>query len=129
MLTTGKRLSAEQRRLIRLHGALDAAGRDQLLAFAEFLVERHGGDRASQPRPVPEPKQLPRPEGESVVAAIKRLSASYFMLDTTTLFNETSALMSAHLLQGRPAAEVIDELESLFEQCYRKLLSESGQFS
>jgi hypothetical protein len=55
-----------------------------------------------------------RPAEESVVAAIKRLRRTYPMLDGGSLLNETSALMAAHVLQGRPAAEVIDALEALF---------------
>jgi hypothetical protein len=45
---------------------------------------------------------MPRPSQESVVAAIKRLSKTYEMLDRGPMLNETSALMSAHVLQGRP---------------------------
>jgi hypothetical protein len=66
-----------------------------------------------------EPQLQPRPESESVVAAIKRLTGSYPMLEKQALFSKTSELMSAHLLQGRDAEEIIDELESVFHKHYR----------
>jgi hypothetical protein len=52
---------------------------------------------------------------------MKRLSATYHMLDKSKLLNETSALMAQHVMQGRPAHEVIDELEVVFELHYRRL--------
>ena len=83
-----------------------------LLDYAEFLLARYGA------APVAEPalRDLPRPPNESVVAAIKRLRASYPMLDATKLLNETSVLMSEHVLRGRAAVEVIDALEQLFRR-------------
>jgi hypothetical protein len=117
-------LPPEQRRLLKLFGALSAADREALLAFAEFLVARRS------PEPIPdeapsEPKAIPRPEEESVIAAIRRLSETYFMLDRGTMLNETSSLMAAHVMQGRPAPEVIDELEDLFAGRYETYLSQS----
>ena len=44
------------------------------------------------------------------------------MLDKAAMLNETSMLMTQHIMHGRAAADVIDELEDLFEQQYRKLL-------
>lgn len=40
------------------------------------------------------------------------------MLEKDVLLDDTSVLMSAHILQGRAAAEVIDDLEILFEETY-----------
>ena len=68
-----------------------------------------------------EPKEIPRPREESVVAAIRRLSETYYMIDKSVLLSETSGLMSAHIMQGRPAEAVIDELEALFSNHYEKL--------
>ena len=94
--------------------------REQLLAFAEFLLQR---GTTTGPAEAIEPQPIPRPDQETVVAAIRRLSATYSMLDRKALLNETSSLMSAHVLQGRPAVEVIDELEALFEARYRTFRS------
>jgi len=72
--------------------------------------------------PLAEPDPAPRPAGESLIAAIKRLRAGYPMLNTEALLNDVSALMAQHTLQGRPADEVIDDLEALFDTHYRKRL-------
>ncbi|MBK1721629.1 hypothetical protein CKO23_05095 [Thiocystis violacea] len=118
--------SADERQLVKRFRGLSGADRETLLAFADFLIQRAKTQNAQTPgvqqTPPPveprEPKPEPRPEKESVVGAIKRLSKTYDMLDRDALLNETSALMSAHVLQGRRAPEVIDELESVFARHY-----------
>jgi hypothetical protein len=108
----------DEQRLTRLFRALDEADRRTLLAFAEFLAA--GGRPVAAPPapPPPGPVALPRPAQESVIAAIRRLSATYPMLDRGPMLNATAALMSAHVLQGREAALVIDDLEALFLRRY-----------
>jgi hypothetical protein len=106
-------MSSDEKRLRRLFQSLPQVERDTLLAFAEFLASRVETEVVAQ-----EPLAISRPPTESVVAAIKRLSATYPMLDKATMLNDTSALMSQHVLTGRPAAEVIDELEALFAKHY-----------
>ena len=105
--------------LLETFDRLDAQGRQSLLDFAAFLAERHALPPTEQG--LPEPALLPRPDNESVVKAIKRLSASYSMLDRSSIFHPSSALMTEHIMHGRPAAEVIDDLERLFEREYQKL--------
>lgn len=117
-----RQLSAEQRQLLRWFGSLGDSGRASLLAFAEFLATREEPCDSCK-AVLAEPKAIPRPKDESVVAAIKRLSASYFMLDTQAMLNDTASLMSAHILQGRPAIQVIDDLEALFLDHYRRYRS------
>ncbi|OUD15547.1 hypothetical protein [Thioflexithrix psekupsensis] len=104
-------------RLHHLASALPAAEQAMLLAFAEFL---HARTAAAVPCPAPSPTPLaiPRPAQESVVKAIKRLSQTYPMLDKSALLNEASQLLSQHVLQGRSASDVIDELEVLFQRRY-----------
>lgn len=103
-----------QSRLARLFTHLPEAQQEQLIEFAEFLAERY-----PEPNPTsPEPIEIARPENETVVSAMKRLRQSYPMLDPEKLLHETSALMNAHLLQGKPAEEIIDELERVFQQHY-----------
>jgi len=106
-----------EKRLVKLFKALPEAERQTLLQFAEFLAERTAGQQPA----MPEPKDIPRPEDESVIKAMRRLSATYHMLDKSRMLNETSSLMAEHVMGGRPAVEVIDELEILFERHYRKL--------
>ena len=57
-----------------------------------------------------------------MVNAIKRLRASYFMLNADDLLNETSSLMAQFMIQGRAADDVIDELEQVFDSHYKKYL-------
>lgn len=109
---------SEEKRLIRLFRDLPEADRGTLLAFAEFLAGRAGiGAEVATPA---EPLDLPRPEQESVVKAIKRLTATYPMLDRGKLLHETSGCMTRHLLHGVPAGEAIDELEAVFAAHYRR---------
>jgi hypothetical protein len=112
--------TAELRRLRRIFRSLAADDRTSLLAFAEFLAARRASAPVDPqpPEPIPEPVARPRPEGESVIAAIRRLSATYAMLDRGAMLNETSALMSAHVLQGQGATQTIDALEALFLRHY-----------
>jgi hypothetical protein len=116
-------LTAEQRRLVTLLGRMGDEDRRTLLAFAEFLA---GRAEALAPDPAPaapeRPRDIPRPEGESVVAAIRRLSETYFMLERRQMLDRTASLMAAHVIQGRPARDVVDELESVFEEHYRSYL-------
>lgn len=108
-------MTQHERRLLALYQGLPDAVRAQLLDFAEFLMARHGA------RAVEAPKDIPRPANETVIAAVKRLSATYSMVDRDRILHETSALVSAHLLQGKPAADVIDELERVFRRQYERL--------
>ena len=112
-MLTPEPASVDERRLKRLFRSLGEADRRTLLAFAEFLAA--GGAPAAPPG---EPVPLPRPGQETVIAAIRRLSRTYPMLDRGPLLNATAARMSAHVLQGRDAAAVIDELEALFLRHY-----------
>ncbi len=110
-------MNNEEKKLRKLYRDLAEAERDMLLAFAEFLAGRSEGVAA----PVPEPALIAPKENESVVAALKRLSASYPMLDKGKMLNETSVLMSQHVLQGRDKDEVIAELEVVFKRQYEIL--------
>jgi hypothetical protein len=100
---------------------MDERDRETLLALAEFLGSRGSPPESAGPK---EPKPEPRPPGESVVGAIKRLSRTYYMLDRSAMLNETSSLMAAHVVNGRPAAEVVGELEAMFERYYSKYRDE-----
>lgn len=128
MLLPKQKLSGDTRKLVKLYLALCEQDKLSLLAFAEFLVERAGEpDQPGQVEIALEPVPLPRPEGESVVAAIKRLTTSYHMLEKSELLTETSSLMTAHIMQGRVAADVIDDLEALFSRHYRELVAKKNE--
>lgn len=103
--------------LLAAFNRLPQAQREMLLDYAAFLVERHGVDPASL-----KPAAIARPESESVIAALKRLRATYPMLDASKLLTESSELMSQHLTEGREAVEVIDEFEVLFARYYQRFI-------
>ena len=106
-----------EKRLLSLVRQLPKAQAEQLLEFAEFLAGRHAPvETATEPLPIP------RPAEENVIKAVKRLSATYPMLDRVKLLDEASHLMTQHVIQGRAAAEVIDELEVLFRRHYENFL-------
>lgn len=110
-------VKAGEKKLLELFRALPAPERATLLDFAAFLASR----AASQPGEISEPKPLPRPAEETVVRAIRRLMETYHMLDRGKLLNETAHYVTQHVIHGRPADQVIEELEKMFEGHYREL--------
>ncbi len=115
-------ISGREKKMLQLFRKLNREQQESVQAFAEFLLSRTEDNDAVQEE-IPEPQPIPRPEEESVVKAIKRLTATYPMIDRQSILNQTSALMAQHIMQGRAAAEVIDELEVIFRTHYEKLLS------
>lgn len=103
--------------MLKLFRHLGTGDQDNLLNFAEFLCARRG----DHPPTVLTPLSIPRPEKESVVGAMKRLTKTYPMLETKDLFTQASSLMTQHVMRGREAMEIIDELEQLFRQHYEKI--------
>ncbi len=101
-----------QKRLLAIFRQLPEGQKADLLSYAEFLGQRHVQAAAT------EIVDIPRPAEERLIDAIKRLRSTYPMLDPGDLLPETSELVNQHLLAGRDAAEVIDELESLFLSHY-----------
>lgn len=112
--------SADEKRLRKLFRAMNTQDQSALLRFAEFLAASPSEEPALSAE-FPLPEVIERPQQESVVKAIKRLTATYPMVDRDRLLNETSSLMMAHVIHGRTAPDVIDELEVLFERHYVEL--------
>lgn len=118
-------MNKHEKRLLSVYRSLDPQTQSSLLDFAEFLCERTTEAPPQKPDVLETPVLESPSENEPVIAAIKRLQRSYKMLDTNSLFNEVSGLMSAHIIQGRPADEVIGELELLFDKHYQSYLLQS----
>lgn len=108
-------MKRQEKQLLNHFRKLSAEDSKTLLSFAEFLASRSVPARSEESLTV---NKIERPAEESVIAAIKRLSASYPMLDKDKMLTETSALMAQHIVQGRAANEVVDELEQVFERHY-----------
>lgn len=112
------------KKLLEFYRELPDEVAQQLLDFAEFLALRH----KVEVKELSLPEKISRPDSsESVVIAVKRLSATYPMLNKDKLLNETASLVSQNLLQGRDAVEVIDELEVIFSEQYDMLIEEFKQ--
>lgn len=119
-------MNSSEKKLISFFSQLESPEQEMLLAFADFLSQREKADTKTA-ESIPEPEPIPRPESESVVAAIKRLTATYPMLDKPQLLNETSALMTKHVMQGMDVVEVVNELEALFERFYTELVNSANR--
>lgn len=114
-------MNADEKSLLEIFRSLDASQRETLSTFAEFLAQRTTATATAMPvSSVEAPQPIERPEHESVVRAIKRLSATYPMLDRKKLLHQTSALVNEHIMQGRDARDVIDEIERVFAEQYEK---------
>ncbi len=125
---TSVQATAVEQRLHDLLRALNTEQQTTLLRFAEFLV----ASAEELPLEVDEirfplPEDLQRPEAESVIMAIKRLTATYPMINKEKLLHKASDLMAEHVTQGRAAADVIDELEQLFAEHYHQLRNDFEQ--
>ena len=105
-----------EKKLLEIYKTLPDSEREKVISFAEFT--------ATNCEPIEIIIEKPifgeRPADESVVAGIKRLSEVYHMVDRSKILHETSALMAEHMMQGRAASEVIDDVESLFARTYEK---------
>lgn len=120
---------AQKDTFLKLLDGLSSADEAAVVSFTEFLSSRSGAlslpdfspPELAPPVEIPEPENIPRPEDERVVAAVKRLSKTYFMLDKKAMLSETSGLVTAHIIQGRDIVDVIDELEAVFSRQYQQL--------
>ena len=99
---------------------LDDSHQQAIVDYANFLVQRYKVENSGG-RDL-KPENIERPGQESVIAAIKRLKKTYYMLDTDIILNQTSALMGQHILKGREASDVVDELQSIFQAQYEQYL-------
>ena len=109
--------------LTELYESLDDERKQSLCDFADFLYAK------AEPviKDIPPPEDIPRPEEETVVGAIKRLKSKYHMVESMSVFSRASSLMTDHMVSGRDVVEVIDEMEALFDEAYNNLLNELEQ--
>jgi hypothetical protein len=106
-------------KLVAIAARLREDERKQLLEYAEFLESRSNHAQAHlQEQAHQSPLEIPRPDEETVIAAMQRLARTYPMLNKDKLLHEAAGLMSEHVMHGRDAVEVIDDLEALFMRHY-----------
>lgn len=120
----------KEKQLVTCFTSLNSNDKETLLAFAEFLSNRDSFNNVDNNKQIRnqesdqmislDPKQIDRPETESVINAIKRLTATYPMVEKENLLHTISDLMTTHMMQGKKAEKVIDELESLYFNEYER---------
>lgn len=116
----------QERKLIKLYKSLNTSNKEAFIAFGEFLQSRDGSLNTGdiEDTTIPEPLDIPRPEDESVIKAIKRLSATYPMVDKENILHPISDLMTSHMISGKSAPDVIDDLQEVFLNEYKSLKDE-----
>ena len=110
----------DSKKLTELFARLSGQDQQSLLDFALFLTQKNKETYTEFPKI----EFIPRVEGESVIAAIKRLKKCYSMLNMDHLIDETSSYMTQYMVQGRDINEVIDDLEASFEKHYKNQKAE-----
>lgn len=125
-------LKQQEQRLLEYFQQLSTQDGHALLRFAAFLAgdqaaaetdpsEQQNVDDASA---IPQPQITERPQNERVVDALKRLSNAYPMLEKKKLLDKASGLVAQHIMFGKPAKDVIDEIEKLFAEAYDAFVRE-----
>ncbi|HEB85734.1 MAG TPA: Crp/Fnr family transcriptional regulator [Gammaproteobacteria bacterium] len=138
-------MSNREQRLREILCSLPEAEADSLLDYAEFLLMRAPQKQLLQTlssaaagasmaglssMPVPlseaepainiEPANIPRPETETIIGAVKRLSETYHMLSKDKMLHETADLVGQSMMGTRDTVDVIDDLERVFRRYYEK---------
>jgi DNA polymerase/3'-5' exonuclease PolX len=121
MSTSKSSKAKSSQQLIKLYESMDEVHQRSLSEFADFLYERYG----PAVKEILPPEDIPRPEQETVVGAIRRLKSTYHMIESMAVFSSASSLMTEHMVKGRDVNEVIDEMEKLFADAYQKLLQDN----
>lgn len=130
-------MTEQEQSLLDIFRKLSEHDAHSLMRFAEFLagyeataaniVEKEDTTTSAEDvtDEMPKPEAIERPEQEKVVDALKRLSATYPMLDKKELLDKASELVAQHVMFGKPAPQVIDEIEEMFKQAYDKFVSDA----
>ena len=89
-------MKRDAKALVDLFNTLDKDRQESLFDYAEFLQSKAGVVKQD----IGEPVEVPRPENETVVGAIKRLKQTYPMIDSMKVFAIASNLMTDHMVKG-----------------------------
>ena len=112
-------MKSEEKKIASLYKKLSQPDQQSLMAFAEFLDARSIAVVVDEP--IAKPLEIAAKKNESVIGALKRLYQMYPMLDKSKMLNDTSVLVSQHVIQGREKQEVIQDLEVIFKEHYQRL--------
>jgi hypothetical protein len=136
-------LTEQEQTLLTLFQNLSEQDAQTLLRFAEFLSQNDIPVESAQQQAtvtqssvtteteqeradsaIPQPVAVEKPDNEKVVDALKRLSATYPMLEKKRILDQASALVAQHVMFGQPAPVVIGQIEDLFKKEYDKFVEE-----
>lgn len=117
-------MSPDARKLLDCFRRLSADRQSALLDYAQYLAGKEENSQQSSVSAVP--ADIPRPENESVIKAVRRLRETYPMLNQNQIFTEVSSQMTRHVMQGIAAVDIIDELEIIFRRHYETHISGDG---
>jgi len=138
-------LTDKQKKLLDYYQDLSIQDQHSLLRYAEFLatgatsneseVNEGVADRAvnavvslaATPKLISKPEKIAPPKDEKVVQALKRMSATYPMLDKSSLLNKASELVAQHVMFAKPAIVVIKDIEAMFATAYDKFVEDFGK--
>jgi hypothetical protein len=101
-------MNAHEKQLLRAFRELPDEQKKSLMDYAEFLASRAPQATAEQ----------------AVNSTVRRLMATYPMLDRSKLLNDTSGFITQHIIHGKPSVEVIDEMEVFFARHYETYKAE-----
>ena len=124
-------MTEQEQTLLNYFTDLSSEDQHGLLRYAEFLATGKTSTSTESPvsstaaveeanDDIQKPIDIERPEQEKVVDALKRLSASYPMLEKQKLLSKASELVAQHVMFGKPAIVVINEIEAVFSEAYAK---------
>jgi hypothetical protein len=117
-------MQKKENNLLGIFKQLTAEDQASVMSFAEYLFDKSANKvkhkKKAEVLVIQKPVDITRPKGEKVVIAIKRLTATYPMINTTGVLDHAAKLMTEHMLHGKDGKLIIDELELLFSQQYDK---------
>lgn len=112
-------MNSDEKEILNLFKSLSEEDKTSIKSYLEFLSQKTI-KKAETPAT---PLNIPRPENETVVGAIKRLKKTYPMLESTKLLNHASEILTSHLLKGKKKEDAIVELEEYFQKSFDELKS------
>jgi hypothetical protein len=111
-------MADKQSVLLQVFKNLPQNHQETLIKFAQFLAQNsESKPEKSEPS---KPEDILRPKDETVIGAIKRLRATYPMINPDSMMDSISVQMSAHLIKGQNKKLTIDKLEKIFQTWYKE---------
>ncbi|MBF0383522.1 MAG: Crp/Fnr family transcriptional regulator [Magnetococcales bacterium] len=105
----------ERAELLAAFRELNKVNKNTLIQFANFLQSQQTDEQPISK----EPLDLPKPDDETAVKALKRLKQSYPMIDADMSLLDDASRLLMEKITGTPDQEVIEKLEALFLERFK----------